>query len=167
MSTEEQEAKALAVRPDTGEVVDLASATTTELADIVREASAHMDKVADFRREVIAEATARMDLENSRTVHLDAGDRIYTLVTNAPEEESYPLPKLRAALAEAVEKGLISQAAMDKVIFTPDPKPPEPKVAKAELNKLLRRGDVARIIAPVRVRNPQNRTLKVDVESKR
>lgn len=155
------------VHPATGQLLDLAEATTTELADADLELAEMLARLADFRRALVDEVAARMDRRNKRTVEVEAGDRTYVLETNAPSEDVFPVDRLRDALIALVGAGLIDTELIPDVIVTPKPRPPEPRVAKRELAKLLRNPAVAPALEAVRVEQPKSRTLKITVATSR
>lgn len=156
----------LVVLPGTGEVIDLKATTTTGLADGFELIRGLELELSDAKRAVVNEVARRLDLENSRTVDLFAGEVHYTLKTNAPSVEEYPLDRLREVLEVAVANELISADVVDRIITTPEPVEPAPRVDKRELNKLIKRPELERLVARVRIRKPQNRTLSVEVHNR-
>jgi hypothetical protein len=147
------------VQPASGELVDL-NAPTTELAAGLERLDELVMRLGDFRQAVTDELARRMDTANSRTERV--GD--YVLKTNAPTSEEYPVRPLREALRRLVELKVLDPVVLERVVKTPPPTPPEPKVDKRELNKLKNHADprVARAIGAVRQRTPNRRTLKVE-----
>lgn len=147
------------VQPASGELVEL-DAPTTDLVAGLERLEELVDRLMEFRRLVVDEVAARMDTANSRTERV--GD--YVLKTNAPTSEDYPVRPLREALRGLVEAGVLDPVVLERVIVTPPPTPPEPKVDKRELNKLKGHADprVARAIGAVRQRTPNRRTLKIE-----
>ena len=147
------------VHPTTGEILDLAAATTTDLAVVHGRVGDLMRQLADFRQHVVDEVAARMDRENARSAVVGG----LKIETNAPTTDTYPVEALLDALTELVGADVLSPAVVERVIETPLPKEPEPVVRKAELNRLRAHNNpvvVAKLDA-VRVRNPQRRTLKI------
>lgn len=154
--------------PATGEVLDLADATTTELAAAAGRALADVDEILAFRQKIVDEVAGRMDRENTRTAVVGN----LKLTTNAPTTETYPVPLVRAALVELStgDDAPLEPGVVDRVIDHPPPKPQDPVVRKAELNKLKAHPDPRVPMALLRAmtRNPQRRTLKVEIrEDKR
>lgn len=151
----------VAIDPVTGEILDLKALTTTDLAEATERARGLIDEVFGFRQRIVDEVSRRMDRENSRSAVVGS----LKITTNAPVKESYPIAPLRAALQALVDADVLEASVIDRVITEADPKPPEPKVAARELNKLKGHDDqrVAAAIGAVRQRDPQRRTLKVEL----
>ncbi|HEU4975723.1 MAG TPA: hypothetical protein VFT50_11580 [Baekduia sp.] len=147
------------VNPATGEVVDLDTAPTTDLASGLQDLEALLTRLGDFRQLVIDTLAGRMDTANSRTERVGE----FILETNAPTVEDCPVGPLREVLDRLVADGVLDGSVVDRVITTPPPKFPEPRVAKRELNKLKGHADerVTDAISEVVERRPQRRTLKI------
>lgn len=148
------------VHPVTGELLDVAGAATTDLAAAAAAISEHVDRVFEFRQALVDEVARRMDRMNTRSEVV--GD--LKLTTNAPATESYPVAPTRDALQRLVDDDVLDPEVIARVIVTPPPADPQPKVAARELNKLKRHDDprVARALGAVRQVSPQRRTLKVE-----
>lgn len=159
MSTDTTATGRTLVHPTTGEVLDLAGATTTELAAGLVELDELLSELGAFRQAAVDEVARRMDRVNTRTERVGE----WELETNAPTTETYAVDVLRERLAPLVEAGTIDQELVDRLVTTPAPKPPEPRVDKRELNKLKRTTDrdVLAAIAAARTINPQRRNLKL------
>jgi len=148
----------LVVIPVTGEAIDL-NGPTTDLARTIEQIRGYLDGLIDVRRHVADELAARLDTANSRTEQV--GD--YLIKTNAPTQEDYSPAVLRAELEELITAGTLDAVVLDRVITTPEPKPPEPRVDKREINKLKRSTDpaVLRAVATARTITPNTRTITV------
>lgn len=154
---------ALAVmNPATGEVIDLVDATTTDLARAVQAVNELYGELAAFRQALIDEVAGRMDTANARTEQV--GD--YKLTTNAPTESTYGVQALREELAPLTEgdDAPLNPIVLERLITTPPPAEPEPRVDKREVNKLAKSGDprVLAALARARTVSPNRRTLKVE-----
>lgn len=151
---------AAAVNPLTGEVVGLAQ-STQDLAKVLARFDADLLEAAAFRRALVDELVGRLDRANKRKARIDDVE----LETNAPTEVDYRVDVLADGLKDLVEAGKIEPEVAGEVIKTPAPKVPEPKVYKAEVNKLVARGDqaITAVIVKARVVKNVNRTLKVNV----
>lgn len=157
---------ALVHHPWTGEVLDLADATTDVLAYAAARALVDIDEIAGFRQRIVNEVASRMDRENVRTAVVGN----LKLTTNAPMTESYPVALLRAALVDLStgDDAPLDPTVIDRVIEQPQPKWTDPVVRKAELNKLKGHPDprVPMALLRARQRDPQRRTLKVEIKDK-
>lgn len=147
------------VHPSSGEVVDLKAASTDELAvqfDRLLELRARLD---EFGQAIVNEVAERMDRRGERKTLL--GD--VELEVNAPSSEEYLLDVLRGELEALVAAGAIDEELVAKVIRTPPPAKPEPRVDKREVNKLKKSTDrrVLAAIAKARDVKSAKRTLKV------
>jgi len=124
---------ALIVHPGTGEVLDLATAPTDQIADWrleLVEAKRSLDSLAE---DLDLELGRRIDLEAVRTVHI-AG---YDLTIDAPTFAEYDLPRLGIALEALVEDGRISRAAAERAIKVEVKR----SAVQRELNRLLAHAD--------------------------
>lgn len=154
------ESTTMIVHPGTGEAIDLATATTTDLAGRMEELSELLSDLGAFRRALINELAGRLDAAGRRSATVGE----FTIATNAPTEEIVDVATLREALEQLVDERVITRDAIDAVIVTPDPKPPAPRVDKRALN-VLRRTDnsqLADAIDQATSRAKTNRTIKIE-----
>lgn len=98
-----------AINPLTGEIVDLAAATTTDLAVERDEIRAARDRLGTWAKAVDAELTARLDKEAKRSATV--GD--YKLQVTGPTVKHTDEVGGRAAMLKLVEEGVLSEAAVD------------------------------------------------------
>lgn len=161
-TTTDEPGTALIVHPTTGEALDLKGATTTDLAEAILELGDLYARLGVFKDRITSEIAARMDKMNSRT----EGVGRYKIVVNAPTTETYPVPTLRAALQKLIDDDQLEAGVLDKVIVTPEPKAPEPRVDQREINKLKRHPNprVQAAIAKARDVQPAKRTAKITDE---
>lgn len=147
------------IEPVTGEVIDLANAATTDLAQAAERLSEYLDGIYTVRQAIADEVARRLDTVNSRSERI--GD--YVLKTNAPTTESYDAGRLRDALDRLVAAGKLDAAVIDRILKTTTPEPVT-KVDGREVNKLKRHHDpeVLAGLAAARTVSPQRRTLKVE-----
>lgn len=150
--------------PATGEVIDLKAAPTPELAAGLEQLDDLMGQLREFRQAVVDEAAARLDALGARK-ELITED--LELETNPPTTDEYPVEATRAELEALVEAGVLDAAIVDRVIVQPPtpppPGPPPKRVAKAEVNKLLKSSDrrVLQALGRARQRTTNRRTIKI------
>lgn len=151
--------KAIIIHPVSGEVLELETATTTDVAEALARLGDLYNDLAAFKTRLVDEIAGRMDKANARTETVGN----YKIEVNAPRTEAYPVPTMRQALQELVDAGALEASVLDRVITTPEPKEPEPRVELREVNKLKRHGDprVQAAIARVRDVQPARRTAKI------
>lgn len=159
MTTTQEQASSIVVHPATGEALDLPAMATDVLATGLEELGELLSELGAFRQRIVDELAGRMDRVNTRSERVGR----FELETNAPTEETYSAPLLRAELTGLVAEGIIDRELLDRVITYPTPKPPEARVDKREVNKLKRSTDqrVLNAIAAARTINPNRRTMKV------
>ena len=122
-----------AVDPLSGELVDLAAQTTTDLAEARDRVREVRDAVSSWARSLDEEITARLDFENTRSAQV--GD--WKVTTQAPTLRETDAEPLRAKLCELVEEGVLSMAAVEsafEVVTTV-------KAKRAGLNRLHKHAD--------------------------
>lgn len=159
MTTETREPARELVLPLTGEVIDLAEATTTDLAEAVDRLAALDVELRAARQAIADELAGRLDSANSRSERV--GD--WMLETNPPTSEEYLVDVLRDRLTALVDDGTLDPVVLSRVIVTPAPKPPAARVDKREVNKLKKSTDrrvLAALTAARAIRN-NSRTIKV------
>jgi hypothetical protein len=103
------------LNPTTGEVIDLASAPTDELAVVLDRIKSHNDAVSDFRRDVVDEMLRRMDKRGVWTVHL-AGVKVTGQSPAAVEYED--LEAMWRKLRALVHAGELDELAVDDAVTT-------------------------------------------------
>lgn len=147
------------VNPATGEALDLGG-STTDLAAAVAGIGAVRAMLDDYRQAVENEIARRMDTANSRTERV--GD--WKITVNAPTTETYPIDQVREILDGFIEDGTLDPVVRDRVLVTAPPKPPEQRVAKTELNKLLKHPneDVADTFGAARIVAPARRSVRIE-----
>lgn len=147
------------VHPLTGGALPV-DAPTDQIAHALEEHAHVMLALQDYRHELEAIIIERLDAANARSEVV--GEHKFT--TNAPFTESYPVDELAIALGNLVDEGILDPVVMERVITTPDPKPPAPRVDKREANKLKKHVDerVRAAVEEVRLEAPQARTLKIE-----
>lgn len=148
------------VDPVTGEAIKLGEYTTDSLALIADRAGGILAELAAFRQRLNDELAARLDAMGTRTA--DVGE--WRLEANAPTSEEYRLDVLRTGLTEAAKAGArLEEGILDRVIVTPEPKPPEPRIDKRVVNNLKRSDDrrVLAAIAEARTVVNNRRTVKI------
>lgn len=143
--------------PTTGEVIDLASAPTDELAVVLDKIKAHTDAVTDFRRDVADEMLRRMDKRGVWTVHL-GGVKVTGASPAAVEYENIGAMwrKLRALVhAGELEEDAIDDAVTTKTEWT----------VKARGINALKKLPAARAIIEAHERpSSKRRAVRVEVE---
>lgn len=97
------------VNPLTGELVNLADATTTDLAVERDEIRSARDAISAWAKAVDGELTRRLDMEAKRSATI--GD--YKLQVTAPTVRQTDEVGGRAAMLKLVVEGLLSEAAVD------------------------------------------------------
>lgn len=148
------------VNPVTGEVVDLSGMATDQLALLTEQIDEVAGELSMFRRAAVQQVCDRMDKELKREAVVGG----YKLTVNAPTKEEVSLPALAVTLHRLEDDGVIAEDVVDRVIVTPEPKPVAPRVAKTELNKLLKHPD-PQVVEALREAIdvvPQHRTLRVE-----
>lgn len=130
--------ESVAVVPYTGELLSLREMSFEQLGRVLDEAREFETvTLRGFKREVGDEILERMDanaadgVEGAWTVH-EGG---YKLSGDSPNQTEYNLAKLKEKLGELVERGVIKQEAVNKVIV-----PSGWKVAKRPLVQLAKLG---------------------------
>lgn len=101
-----------ALNPITGELVDVANATTTDLAAFRDEIRDARDRLSAWARSIDGELVARLDVEAKRSANV--GD--WKITAGAPKEWRTDEVGLRAALLKLVRKGKLSRAAVDAAV---------------------------------------------------
>lgn len=157
--TENTPSNELIVNPATGEALDLAG-TTTDLCAAVAGIGEVRQMLDDYRQAVEDEIARRMDAANSRKDRV--GD--WEISVNAPTTETYPTDVLRDVVAQLVADGILDAVVLDRVIVRPEPKPPEPRVDRREINKLRKHPnpEVAAQIEAAAVVAPARRNVKIE-----
>lgn len=154
-----REGTELTVVPFTGEALQLADLSYEQLAEVLASCRDwEREQLQSFKADVQAEVLRRMD-ERAATGETGAwtireGD--WKLTGDSPDRTEYPVDELREALAELAEDGLISPAAVDKVIV-----PSGWKVAKRALTQLMKIPGVADRVREVE--RPVDRPRRVTV----
>jgi hypothetical protein len=129
----EPEAAVPAVHPRTGEVVDLAAATTTDLADLRDALLEHEHGLAAVKRRIDAELCRRLDFEGKRSARVGP----YKLTASAPVSVEWDAEAAASALRRLVRAGALSaEAAAEAVTRVTTYKP-----VHGKLNALLRHAD--------------------------
>lgn len=122
-----------AVNPTTGEAVELANATTDQLAqlrDEIRDARAALQEWAN---QLDHELTSRLDHEARRSATVGG----FAIKVTAPTVRETDEAALRAALLELWDAGLISLAAVDNAVEIIE----IPKARRAGINALHKHAD--------------------------
>ena len=122
-----------AVDPLSGELVDLAAQTTTDLAEARDRVREVRDRVSSWARSLDEEITARLDFENTRSARVGE----WEVKTTAPTVRETDVEALRAKLWDLVCEGVLSEAAVDSAfeeVVTV-------KVKRAGLNRLHKHAD--------------------------
>ncbi len=105
--------------PETGELIDLTSATSDALAIVFTEIADSEKELRAARQAIGDEITRRLDHEGRRSVTTEIG---WKVETTAPTEKVWDLDRLRSDLAELVEQGVISDAKAKRCVkFEPKP----------------------------------------------
>lgn len=144
------------LNPTTGEVLDLASASTDELAAVLDKLKSFTEAVTDFRRDVTDEVLRRMDKRGLWTVHL-GGVKVTGASPAAVEYEDLPglWRKLQALVPDVLEAGAIDDALTTKTEWT----------TKAKgINALKKLPAAAAIIAEHERPSSKRRSVRVEVE---
>ena len=133
------------VNPATGEVIDttdadaltLAAQQSPEVVGLMLDTiDQHIRDAQDARAWIGQFLISRMDMDATQTLH--AGEFTLTVNGSSDEYETYDADKFAERLSVMVANGVITQAAMDKVIRV------KREVSKSGLNSLraLRNADV-------------------------
>lgn len=143
------------IHPTSGEVLDLHTASTLDLAHWRHAVREWEDNARQAKKLVDAEILDRMDRRGEWTVHEDGFD----LVGSSPEpSDSYDAEALQAGLAELVDVGLIDEdAASAAVEIVTTLKPNRSRISK--LRKLG--GRVAAVIEAATTQVPKDRRVNV------
>lgn len=158
MTTENTTAPGTVVEPITGEILDLATATTTDLAAAVERIADALDALHEVRVDLVEEVARRLDSMNTRSEVVGE----YVLKTNAPTVESYDPEVLAGAVEALVAAGALAPEVAGRIVKTVTKT--EVKVDRTEVNKLKKSADPAILAAVAGARRilPQRRTLKVE-----
>lgn len=164
MTTDTTAAPARTVlHPTTGQVINLDDLDLAGVAEHVAELDDLVLELLDLREQFTREGSRLLDRLNERT---HKGIPGFKLTTNAPQTESYDVDKTREALQALVDADVLDAAVLETVIETAEPYTvtPDPKLRKAEINKLKKHPNpaVAKALGAVRVLEPQKRTFKVE-----
>jgi hypothetical protein len=146
--------------PTTGEVLDLETATTTDVALELERVDDVIGQLDEARADLKAELIARLDRSNRRSA--EVGD--WRLETNAPTSEQYDVDALARNLEPLVGDGKLDARRSPTSSNTPEAEATGvPTVDKRALNTLKRHPDprVVRAIAQARTIVPNRRTLKL------
>jgi hypothetical protein len=104
--------------PTTGEVLDLATASTGQLARVIAELEETRRRLAEFERTVEDVLVEHMDREAMFTLHVDDGDSHYEV--KAPSATAgntvYPEDLLRAELDGLIAAGTITPDAASRAL---------------------------------------------------
>jgi hypothetical protein len=100
------------LNPLTGELVDLAAATTTDLAIERDEVRTARDAISTWAKAIDQELTDRLDREAKRSATVGG----YKLTVTAPTVRQTDEIGLRAALLKLVDDGVLSDAAVDAAV---------------------------------------------------
>lgn len=141
--------------PQTGELLELATAPTADLAAWLDAVRWMEGEQRDAKRQVQAEIIKRMDTDASYT--LREGD--YELSGDSPKPvEVFDVEPLAADLDDLVAEGIISADARARVIV----ETVERKVALREIRKLMNLGGVvASVVERHRTEAPRERRVRV------
>ena len=120
------------VIPLTGEVVDLASAGTDDLADAIDRIRDLESQLRAAKRQLADEAITRMD----RHVCWTLAGKDWKLSAPSPGRVEWDAEKVAATLARMVVDGRVPREAAELAVVV------EPKVKAAGLNTLLKRPDL-------------------------
>lgn len=137
--------------PQTGELIDVKTATTDVLAEAHEDLRQAQSEVRSMARQIDDELIERMDYEGKRTYHGEG----FTLEASAPVEREWDLDTLDVVLARLVREGTISQRKADACIRTKL----EPNVR--ELKTLESDPRCTHAIRSCYTERPANRYLKV------
>jgi hypothetical protein len=144
------------LNPTTGEVLDLASAPTDELATVLDKLKSFTDAVTDFRRDVVDEMLRRMDKRGLWTVHLGG---VKVTGTSPAGVEYEDLKGMWHELGALVRRGILEQGAVDDAVSTKTE-----WVTKAKGITALKKLPEARAIVEAHER-PSSKRRSVRVES--
>jgi hypothetical protein len=100
--------------PQTGELIDVKSATTDRLAEAHDEIKTYTAELRSFARAVDDELIERMDYDGKRTFHGEG----FTLESTAPTQRDWDMDRLQIVLARLVREETISQRKADACIRT-------------------------------------------------
>lgn len=106
----------IVVHPDTGEVIDLATATAEQLGDVKTAIRALEDRARHAKRLLDEHILAMMDRQAKWTLH--AGSYKLTGQSPAPKTEIPDPAALKAALSELVDQGVLDAGAVDTAVET-------------------------------------------------
>jgi hypothetical protein len=148
------------VHPATGEAIplDVAAGGSTDILARHRHDLVELKRqLDDLAHALDGELTARLDKANTRSA--DIGD--WRIEGKAPTVTDYPAGALGEALDILISEGRLDADVRGRVLVAQPP--PEPKVDKREVNKLLRHTDrdVVDLIREVQREQPQRRTVTV------
>jgi hypothetical protein len=119
----------LVVIPQTGEAIDVKSASTDALTAAHDDLASFSADVRSHQRTVDDELIARMDHEGLRTYHGEG----YTLEATKPTEREWDIELLADTLDRLVRDGIISQRKADAcVVQTPKPVARELRTLEAD-----------------------------------
>lgn len=134
MSTEleSREQGVTLVHPQTGEIIDLHSAASDQIAQWIESVREWEANAREAKQLAAAELHDRMDRSASWTLH--AGE--YTIVGESPNRVEYEVGTLRGVLGHLVEDGLITAEAADAAVKAEVTYKP----AKRGINALMKLG---------------------------
>lgn len=134
MSTEVSapQSEAVAIRPSTGEALQLASEATDILAAHRRDALDFINAERRFIDAVDEELTRRLDKANTRSAEVGG----FRIETKAPTTTAWDAEKLGLVIADLIAEDLLEESVMEQVLI------PQPdKVNTAAAKKLLSHPD--------------------------
>ncbi len=141
--------------PVTGEVLDLSTAGTAELAEVRDDALDYERQLRTFKHQLDEELHRRMDFEGSLTLR----DGPWEIKGKAPTTTQWDVTKLRATLEDLVRAGHFSARAAEKLLR------PEVvlKPQAGKLNTIMRTmpGPVRDALEACREEVPQERRASV------
>lgn len=101
-----------AMQPGTGEIVDLAQQTTTDLAVMRDEVREMRSVISEWAHALDDEITSRLDFEGTRSAAVGA----WKVTTTAPTVWETDEKALRDALLTLALGGVLSMSAVDKAV---------------------------------------------------
>jgi hypothetical protein len=107
------------VLPSTGELVDLSSLATDEIAGQLTTFTELVAEIGRFKRAASDELASRLDHEGRRSAFV--GD--YRIEVSAPTEKVWDMARLQRTLDEFVERGLLSNEKAQRCLRVKDPEP--------------------------------------------